>query len=216
MTIIGPIGGDRANVEYQWLETARTRAGWVDLYRASAREPYRLPLLAALQEAAPFGTALDLGCNCGALMPLIMAASPCCRVLGVDIAPVAIAAAKREWPAHDWACASIVDWLPTMVGHRRFDVATAGSALCAVAPADIDAVLDAVSALASRAIVLQEPTTTAMFGEGISPAGLPEWRYDFQRRLLARGWRLTSRVWQAMTTDRPGAVMAFRPDKEQT
>lgn len=206
----------REHVERQWLRTSEERAGWLDLYRASAREPYRVPVAEALAAVAPFATALDLGCNCGATMPLLLAASPACQVLGVDLAPNAIAAAQREWPAHAWACASIVDWLPMMAGYRRFDVVWSGSTLCAVVPTDIDQVLDAVVALAGRAIVLQEPTTTPRFGEGMSPSGMPEWRYDYVTRLKKRGWTLRSRVWQEVTTDRPGAVLLFRPDKEMT
>lgn len=206
----------RAHVEGEWLKTAESRTGWLDIYRRSATEPYRLPVAQALAAAAPFHSVLDLGCNCGALMPLLLAADPACHVLGVDIAPSAIRAAKADWPAHAWACASIVDWLPMMAGHQTFGLVTSGSTLCAVVPDDIDAVLDALVALAARAIVLQEPTTTPRFGEGVSPSGVPEWRYDYVQRLAARGWHLESRVWQEITTTRPGAVMAFRPDKEQT
>lgn len=206
----------RAHIEEQWLLTAKYRAGWVDLYRESARAEYRQPVASALTAVAPFETVLDLGCNCGALMPLILDASPTCQVLGVDLAEVAIAAAKREWPAHTWVCASIVDWLPLMAPFHRVDLVTSGSVLCAVVPSDINAVLDAVVALARRAILLQEPTTTPRYREGESPSGVPEWRYDYVTRFAARGWHLVSRVWQEIETNRPGAVMVFRPDKEQT
>lgn len=206
----------RAHIEGQWLATAKFRPGWLDLYRASATAEYRAPVAAAFASVAPFETVLDLGCNCGALMPLLLAASPSCQVLGVDLAPNAIAAAKVDWPAHTWACASIVDWLPMMAVCRRVDLVVSGSVLGAVVPTDLDAVLTAIATLATRAIVLQEPTTTPRFGEGISPAGVPEWRYDYVTRFAARGWRLASRVWQEIETDRPGAVMVFRHDKEQT
>ena len=204
--------GNRAHVERQWKLTAENRPGWTDIYRASVRADYRRPVLEAFLAALPFEKILDLGCNCGALVPLFLYANPQVEVFGVDLAPNAIAEAKRDYPGHTWVCASLVDWLPSMAPYAkfRFDVVMSGSVLCALVPTDIDVVLDALCTMATRTIVLQEPTTTPRFGEGLSPSGMPEWRYDYEAKLKARGWTMVSRVWQEITTDRPGAVMAFR------
>ena len=202
---------DRTQAEEQWTTLREDR---VAIYRASARASYRAPVRDAFASLLPFETVLDVGCSCGAFMPSILAVNPAAQVMGVDIGPDAIAAAKADWPGHFWFRASMVDWLPLCALSRRFDVVSSGGALACATPADIDAILSAIATIATRGLVLQEVTTTPRFAEGVSTCGAPEWRYDFEKRFEALGWRLVSRVWQQIETVRPAAVMVFRPDKE--
>lgn len=202
---------DRAQAEAQWVTFRKDR---VAIYRESATAEFRKPVRDALWAVLPWTSVLDVGCNCGAFMPSILAANPQAQVTGIDIGADAIAAAKHDWPAHTWALTSALDWLPMMaLAGRRYDVLMSGSALSCITPRDIEPALNAVAALATRAIVIQEVTTTPRLREGVSDCGTPEWRYDYEARLARRHWKLASRVWQQVDSNRPAAVMVFCPER---
>lgn len=187
-------------------------AAWVASYAASAFRPTRAVLGSALREAAPYETALDLGCNCGVLMPWLVLDARV-RVTGVDLNAEALRDAASTWPKHEWVRDSVVDWLPAQ--DRQWDVVTSSSCLAHVAPTDIVPTLAALARVARKAIVLQEVTTAGeMDCEGASgQMAVPEWRYDYARRLPALGWRLTAITLQLSEPTRPGAVMTFLRDR---
>lgn len=181
---------------------------WVYNYAVSTFDERRAALGDALCGIGPFASALDLGCNCGVLVPWLQAASPAAAITGIDLSREALEEARRSWPQHEWVLDSIVDWLGSV--DRAWDVVVSSSCLAHVAPADIDGVLQAVNNVATRCVVLQEVTTNeALPAEGLSPAGVLEWRYDYQTRLAARGWRCVACVPQSGEPGRPGAVMTF-------
>jgi len=190
-------------------------AAWVQAYAASINGPHRRTLQEALRLVAPFRTAVDLGCNCGVLMPLLQAVSPDVQVTGLDVNALAIREAKNRWPAHTWALMSVADWLPMMAGvGRTWELVVSSSCLEHVAPSDIALTLQSMAKLATRAIVLQEVTVTPQRPEGTSwSCGVPEWRHDYERRLQALGWQLVAKCWQDVTTERPGAVLVFTPER---
>lgn len=189
-------------------------SSWVAHYAASAAAPSRAVLQAVLHSLAPFTTVVDLGCNCGVLMPLLQAASPDVQVVGIDVSMEALAAAKRRYPAQTWVFASVTYWLPVLADTgSHADIVVSSSCLEHVAARDIDETLRALVRVATRAVVLQEVTTTPRHPEGPSIAcGVPEWRHDYERRLSALGWHRTQKFWQNVTSDRPGAVMVFEPE----
>lgn len=186
-------------------------AEWLSTYVASTFGPKRKLLGDALRAVAPFDTALDLGCNCGVLVPWLTVASPNVKIHGVDVSVEALAEAIRSWPHHTWTLASIVDWLPKVDG--PWDVVVSSSCLEHVAPADLDAVLLHVARVAAKAIVLQEVAVTNTLGEGPSLSGVPEWRHDYAKRLTRLGWTLLSERAQDEATNRPGKVMTFARDR---
>lgn len=204
---------DRDFVENQWRRLGNPAwidQLWLDKYKASMHIATRQPIADALASVMPFSTVLDVGCNCGALMPTILRANTDAQVTGIDLNAFAITDARRTFPAHTWVAASIVDWLPMMVeAGRRWDVVTSGSSLCCLPPQIIDDAMHVIARAATRAIVLQEIVATDLYPEGISSAGTPEWRYDLARRLHADGWHEVGRVWQQLDTARPAAVMTF-------
>jgi len=200
---------ERRDAEAHW--TVNRGDGWLRGYHESVSAPTRQAVLDALLRYAPFACVLDLGCNCGVLTPLVLAASPGAHVTGIDINVEAVAAAKRLYPAQTWICASIVDWLPLLAGHAKADVVVSSSCLAHVRPADLPDVLGAIAQIAQRAIVLQESTVTPLYGEGQTECGVLEWRHDYARHLQGMGWTRVSRVWQEVTTTRPAAVQAFEP-----
>lgn len=192
------------SAEMYWAGAHRNPT-WLSTYRASSTAPWRQPMLTALRLMAPLTTVLDLGCNCGALMPLIRTVTHDVKVTGVDVNPAAIVMASEMYPTDTWVCASVLDWLPMC--HERFDVVTSGTMLAHIAPEDIDAVLVALTAVVDKAIVLQEPTATACFPESrIAACGVPQWRYAWPQRLGALGWSITHAAWNAVGD---GAVMIF-------
>lgn len=182
-------------------------AAWVMKYAASSFGPTRMRLARALQAVAPFESVLDLGCNCGVLVPWLASASPHAKVTGVDVNREALTEADRCWPHHTWVHGSIVDWLPEQT--EAWDVIVSSSCLEHVAPTEIGAVLHEMARLASKAIVLQEVTTDGGAELRTASIGIPEWRHDYRRRLSALGWHCAA--WEALGDDptRPAAVMTF-------
>lgn len=195
----------RAEAEAHWTVTRGD--AWLAEYRDSATAEYRKPLADALARLDPLSL-LDVGCNCGTIVPLV----PNAMITGVDINSMAIAAAQRAYPQHEWICASAVEWLPAR-SHKLvgFDVVVSSSTLAHIAPADIESVIDAIAYMATRAIVLQETCVTPQLDEGQTDCGVLEWRHDYARILRPMGWERVSRVWQNVTTQRPAAVMVFEP-----
>jgi 2-polyprenyl-3-methyl-5-hydroxy-6-metoxy-1,4-benzoquinol methylase len=196
----------------EWWRQAHG-SSWVELYAASVNASTRRWLREAITSVAPFTTAVDLGCNCGVLMPMLTDASPDCRVVGIDVSVEALREAKRKYPEHTWVLASVTDWLPVLakIGSHA-DIVVSSSCLEHVSFADIDETLQAMATLATRAIILQEVTVTPKLPEGASVmCGVPEWRHDFETRLGKLGWTRTQKYWQDTTTPRPGAVMVFKP-----
>lgn len=186
---------------------------WVAHYAESIHDQNRRWMLEALKCVAPFTTAIDLGCHCGVLMPHLLEASPDARVVGIDISVEALREARTRYPMHTWVLASVADWLPVLadIGSHA-DIVVSSSCLEHIAPREIDQTLSALVRVATHAIVLQEVTVTPTLGEGKSPAGVPEWRHDYEVRLRALGWACVKKAWLNVTTDRPAAVMLFQPE----
>lgn len=184
---------------------------WVANYAASSFGPHRAIIGTALRYVAPYATVLDIGCNCGVLMPWLTAASPGVLVTGIDLSQEALENANRLWPQHTWVIDSIVDWLPAKEAlGARWDVVVSSSCLEHVAPNDLRGVLDAMTGVAQKAIVLQEVTVTATMGEGVSKSvGVMEWRHDYVKRLEQRGWQCTSATPFGTDPTRPGSVLTF-------
>ena len=183
---------------------------WIANYATSSFSASRAAMGAALRSVAPFGTVLDLGCNCGVLVPWLQVASPGARITGVDVNDEALRDAEIGWPVHTWVSQSVVDYVPQAADYGfQWDVVTSSSCLEHVAPQDITQVLAAMAQVARDAIVLQEVTVAPRMPlEGQSPLSIPEWRYDYATRLRPLGWKCTSWVEQGEPT-RPGAVMTF-------
>lgn len=186
-------------------------AAWLDVYRLSVYAPERAKQLLALRRLAPFTTALDLGCHCGVLMPLLQAASPDVTVTGVDLSAEALALARQVYPTHTWVEASFVDWLPMYAKTgRQFEVVCASSALGHLDPADADATLAALMQVAKRALLIQAQAVLPGFPEGrVDSSGVFEWRYDYVRRLTSAGWRVTTAHWQQVHGPQPNALLVF-------
>lgn len=182
---------------------------WVRTYAASGFGPQRWQLGQALRAVAPFATALDLGCNCGVLVPWLTFGGENVSITGVDLSAEALSDAHANWPQHTWILDSVVDFLPRHAG-PPWDIAVASSCLAHIAPLDLVVALDALTRVVAKAIVLQEVTVTPeQPREAPSPAGVMEWRYDYRSRLEAHGWCCAAFEWQDSTPDRPGAVMTF-------
>lgn len=184
-------------------------AEWVNGYAASTFGEHRGVFGRAVKAVAPFATALDMGCNCGVILPWLVAAAPDAVVTGVDLSAEALASARRCWPQHEWIHDSLVDWLPRQLGVRQWEVAVSSSCLAHVAPPDIAGTLDAVALTATRALVLQEVCAIDGIREGTSKSGVLEWRYDYVARLGALGWTCTTHWRVDDGRDRPAAVMVF-------
>lgn len=212
IAIAGPLADKRANVEHQWKLTSQHRPDWVNIYRASKYAAFRIPFHDALAHVGAFSTVLDLGCNCGALMPTLQSVMPDVRVYGIDIGEAAIVAAKQDYPQHTWLCGSVIEWLP-LLARRRFDLVTAASALSTLTPEDIGQVLNDIGAVTNW-LVLQEPTPTVRVPAGPTTAPIPEWAHDYDTMLSARGWCKVHQVWQDITTSRPTSVMVWRRSEQ--
>lgn len=185
---------------------------WLADYANSSFGPMRAPLGAALKRVAPFKTALDLGCNCGVLVPWLGAASPDVTVFGIDVNYDAVAAATSSWPRHRWFCGSVVDELGALVdGGLSFDVVVSSSCLEHIAPTDIDQVLTHMAAIAAKAIVLQEVSITVTQPAGRTPLSVMEWRHDYVGKLSERGWTCRDLTWLPGddALQRTGSVMTF-------
>jgi len=182
---------------------------WLARYAESTFNPSRQPLGAALRAAAPYHTALDLGCNCGVLVPWLETHGTEVAITGVDVNHQAVAYAKKIWTKHEWVEASIVDWLPLQLG--QWDLVVSSSCLAHLAPNDVAAALVGITTVAAHTIVLQEVTVSPEFErEGPSSSGVSEWRYDYVQRLARLGWECLSHYPQQSEPGRPAAVMTFR------
>lgn len=202
------------NHEAAWAE--KDSETWLNSYVESATAPYRHAVTNALLPLRPIRTVLDVGCNCGTLMPAILAAEPKALVFGIDVNAAAIRTAKQQWPAHSWLCDSVTNWLPVWAANQWwFDVVTASSCLSCITPDAIGDVLSGIVRLTNK-VVIQDVTTTARLQESRSSTGLIEWFYDYVARFDAFGWvETSSREWQQVETNRPAAVMTFRPKGDE-
>ncbi len=179
-------------------------AEWVENYAASTFGAHRALLGQALRSVAPFDTALDMGCNCGVLMPWLTGSSQHVKVTGVDVSNDALMNANTCWPQHTWVNESVVDY----VQHAdSFDVVVSSSCLAHLAPTDLTPTLEAMTRIAKKAVVLQE-VTSPQEGQSTS-VGVMEWRYDYIRRFAALGWRCSLGIPFGADPTRPGMVMVF-------
>lgn len=185
---------------------------WLADYAASIKEPYRQHLLAALQTVAPFGSVVDLGCNCGVLMPMFIATSPHVTVTGIDVSTEAIAEAEAKYPDHTWILGSVVDVLKSV---KTADVVVSSSCCEHIDPTDIGQTIEAMARVATKAIVLQEVAITQWCPEGRSPLGIPEWRHNYDQMLSECGWTRRQRTWHDLTSSRPGAVSLYQPTSKE-
>lgn len=151
----------------------------IQWYWDSASEPWRAPVLDALQRFAPFESVLDLGCHCGPVRKVMRARfGTNWAYVGVDINAGALDAARQyAWddPKATFLPGDIASALDAF-GDEAFDVAVSCSTLMCISPSAIEPVLAHVRRLVRRAVVLQEDQGT---GEWIDGRGwahtYPDW-----------------------------------------
>lgn len=132
--------GQAAALEAVYAETGDPWASGSPQYRYQRR---KYEVLAGLLDGRRFGDALDLGCGLGLLCRHLAARTD--RVLGVDVAPSAVAEAKRrtaDLPQIGYACHDIQDLPPEFAG--RFDLVTIADVLYYLNPLP-DALLKAMA-----------------------------------------------------------------------
>ena len=179
-----------------WAQSRGPRAGhWVETYQHSLGHRHRAQIVEAVQAIKP-ETLLEVGCHCGPNLVRLGQALPGLRMLGVDINAEAITGG-RQWMTslglsdlvqlNAGRIPDVLTGLPT----GSCDVVLSCYALAYIAPADLDAVLYEMGRIASRAVVLAEPTTL----EGPVPdkrslTGYSEWAHHYQKSTQWIGtWR---------------------------
>lgn len=158
---------------------------WVEEYRNSGKHLSRHLVLEQLTNIE-WRTLVELGCHEGVMLRRIKETFPGTQVSGIDVSPQAVKSARDDWGL-DVTETTLMTWLPS-VARKSYDVVLTHYALAYVSPDDLPGVISQCLRVASKAIILAEPTgpgktlnscvAFTSIGERIN---FPEWQHDYPR-----------------------------------
>jgi len=168
---------------------------WLTKYWGDTEGSHRDAIIRALEQLDGVASVLEVGCNTGPNLRRIHARWPLVDLAGMDIHPGAIQFGRAQAQEEGWHFAGYVGDLRELglLGEDAADVVLSCYALAYLDPRDIQAVLEACVRAARRAVVLCEPMVLDG-DEQFSPGGVPEYAYDYGKRLAGLGTLKVSQV----------------------
>jgi len=161
-------------------DRAREPGAWVEHYWNSWRAPYRLALAEALARVLPHdhSTVLEVGCHVGPNLRLWRDRWARLRLMGFDVSPEAVAAAKAHFAGdpgvHVWE-EDLLDGFTLPVA----DVIVSCYALAYVPPHFVVPVARRLREAARVALVLAEPLVLGGAAAGLCEYEVEEYRHDW-------------------------------------
>lgn len=159
-------------------------AEWVSAYQKSLQARHRSLIVKAVKDIHP-ESLLEVGCHCGPNLVRLAQELPELDMIGIDASAEAITSG-RSWVEHHGFKTRIqlnVGRVPDALYRLpsgSFDVVLSCYTLAYVAPSDLDIVLYELGRLATHAVILAEPMTTAGSSvETRSMSGYTEWAHNY-------------------------------------
>jgi hypothetical protein len=170
-----------------WTHQDRVYAkdAWLETYWTSTKGPHRDAIITALEGLDGFDSVFEAGCNAGPNLRRIHARWPGVDAMGMDIHREAIRYGRAAARAEGWSWAGYVGDLRELglLGENIADVVLTCYSLAYLDPRDIDTVLAAALACATRALVIAEPMAFDLTEELFIREGVPEYHYAYPERL---------------------------------
>ncbi len=164
---------------------------WFNKYWDSTQGSQRDAIIGAMEGVGDFGSVLEIGCHVGPNLRRIHQRWPTVDLLGMDIHPGAIQFGREHAAAEGWHWAGYPGDLRELglLGAGVADVVLSCYSLAYLDPRDIDAVLAAALACATKAVIVCEPMVVE--GEEFyvppGPKTVAEYHYHYISRLSDLG-----------------------------
>lgn len=165
-----PLTDDRRD----WNEQ---KENWVADYWESKTHPHRVLVLDAVKKLNP-ESLLELGANCGPNLALVHELLPGCELIGIDVNADAVGLAEKNLPAAKMRKGD--HNLLTSYPDKSVDVILADAVLIYIPKEEIEFVLDNMTRIACKGIVLIEWEGNYELKDG-------HWSYPYKQMLESRG-----------------------------
>jgi SAM-dependent methyltransferase len=166
----------------------RTAGTWVDAY-AAIDQAHRQTLMRSLARFEPFTSVLEVGCGGGANLRLIGSLWPTVALIGLDVNPPLLMAAKAALPT-----ATLVSGDMAEIPWPAADLVVSCYALAYVSPGQVPRVLGRLKAAARLGAVLMEPMPLGpvVASVRVPPAGDEPWgwAHPLPRMVAEPGWQI--------------------------
>lgn len=126
---------------------------WLEGYEESINHPHRDLIIGALSGLDDVDSVLEIGCNVGPNLKRIGEVFPWMRLTGIDVSEAAIERSHAYVPGAMTMLAEARE-LPFL--NNQFDVVLADAALMYVPDTDITCVMDEITRVASKYVILVE------------------------------------------------------------
>jgi hypothetical protein len=165
-----------------WKNRHRNDANWVNGYKNSKNASYRKFFISEIDETYSFASYLELGCNCGPNLELILEKVPNAKYLGIDINDFAISEGKRIFKFNenvDFVCSDFNEGLIN-IPDKNFDIVFSIYSLAYLPPDQLDLLISQLIRISKKKIIIMEPMELDNIDSKLIYT-MPEWKHNYLR-----------------------------------
>ena len=163
-----------------WANRHLNENNWLNLYKDSKTASYRKYFISEIDDIGHSNSFLELGCNCGPNLELILEKDPLAKYLGVDINNFAINEAKTFFKSNhnvDFVCADFNQALYN-IPDKKFDIIFSIYSLAYLPPDQLKLLIHHLIRISKKKIIIMEPMSMDVIeSKLIYP--IPEWSHNY-------------------------------------
>jgi len=165
-----------------WKNRHLDEVNWINIYKNSKDASYRKYFISEIDDPFSFISFLELGCNYGPNLELILEKVPNAKYLGIDINDFAISEGKRIFKSNknvDFVCSDFNEVLID-IPDRQFDIVFSIYSLAYLPPDQLDFLISQLVRISKKKIIIMEPMELDNIDSKLIYT-IPEWKHNYLR-----------------------------------
>ncbi len=163
-----------------WKNRHLVQSNWINIYKDSKNASYRKFLISEIDITNTSNSFLELGCNYGPNLELILERIPNAKYLGIDINDLAISEGKSGFKLNenvDFVCSDFNDALIN-IPDKNFDIIFSIYSLAYLPPDQLEFLISHLIRISKKKIIIMEPMELDNCeSKLIYP--IPEWSHNY-------------------------------------